>query len=87
MKYRDEWKGHLHYSQRNGRDYGQVRWDGRVIGYVRTRGQEGARSPGGMLTNTVFLGMAENLRYPYEGATVHPSLTRALASLIPAPGA
>lgn len=49
MKYKPEWKGRLVVSGE------VVKWDGVVVGRVHPHHQEGAKSPGGMVTNTVFI--------------------------------
>lgn len=48
MKYKPEWKGRLLVSGQ------KVKWDGQYIGRIVSAHVEGAKSPGGMLTNTVF---------------------------------
>lgn len=49
MKYKPEWKGRLVVSS------GRVRWDGQLLGRIKAVYREGAKSPGGMVTNTVFV--------------------------------
>jgi hypothetical protein len=50
MKYRPEWKGKLHVSY-----YGDVHWGKQYIGRVWAHYKEGTKTPGGMLTNYVFI--------------------------------
>ena len=50
MKYLPEWKGHLRIDA-----FGHVHWDGQPLGQIVSRHRDGAKSPGGMTTNTVFV--------------------------------
>lgn len=54
MKYKPEWRGKLRVDK-----FGNVRWRtfGRSVqlGRVKTVSRAGAKSPGGMATNTVFV--------------------------------
>jgi hypothetical protein len=68
MRYKAEWKGRLRVL--NG---GHITWDGRGIGSVCSVTRPGARSPGGMVTNTVFV--------TGEGGEF-PSMTEALDHLV-----
>lgn len=49
MRYKSEWKGRLVVSGE------VVKWDGVEIGRIHPHHKEGAKSPGGMVTNTVFI--------------------------------
>ncbi len=49
MRYKPEWKGNHKVDS-----YGEVYWKGISIGKITSRTQEGATSPKGMVTNTVF---------------------------------
>ena len=47
MTYRKEWKGHLKVN-------GGVHWDGVLLGHIFSKHVEGAKSPGGMVTNVLW---------------------------------
>jgi hypothetical protein len=66
MRYKPEWKGRL---CAKGAD---VYWDGQLVGRITSRHQEGATSPGGMVTNTVWV--CEGMEYK--------SYTQALTQLL-----
>ena len=70
MKYKPGWKGHLRINYQ-----GTVFWDGQERGRVVARFVDGAKSPGGMVTNTVYS----------VGGLEYPSMTRAVEALVPQP--
>lgn len=72
MKYKSEWKGRLRVDSHNG----AVFWDNKSIGLVRSVRRDGAKSPGGMVTNQVW--MARN----NYGEQEFPSMFAALCHLI-----
>jgi hypothetical protein len=61
MKYKDEWKGHVRYSN------GTVYLDGVQKGKISTVHREGAKSKGGMMTNTVFVAEGKEFTTLTEG--------------------
>lgn len=67
MTYKKEWRGKLRVDT-----HGNVFWNGERRGQVLSRHREGAKSPGGMVTNTVFV--ADGVEYP--------SMTLALEALV-----
>jgi hypothetical protein len=67
MRYKPEWKGRLKIGFT-----GTVEWDGKRIGKVAAVHRPGAKSPGGMVTDTV---------YQADG-TEYPSMTQAAEALI-----
>jgi len=73
VRYPDKWQGRL--SVRNN---GSVWWDDEEIGRVESRHEEGARSPGGMPTNTVWFAMLPD----GSDRTKTQSKTRAIDHLI-----
>lgn len=71
MKYPEKWKGRIRVSTT-----GHVFWDGKKVGHVYSRYKKGARSQGGMETNTVYFVTGRDAAYD--------TMTNAIASLIPA---
>lgn len=75
MRYKPEWKGRLRVGE-----WGDVHWDDKQVGHVVRRFKDGARSPGGMKTDTVFV--ASRLG-DEKTETAFASMTLAIESLIP----
>jgi hypothetical protein len=73
MRYKDEWRGHLRINS-----FGRVNWDNKDIGRVVSYYKAGAKSPGGMVTNCVWVAAT-----PYGDTKVeHASQTEAVDWLV-----
>lgn len=69
MRYPAKWKGKLKIKHD-----GTVTWEGKKVGRVQSRPSPGAKSPGGLQTNTVFI--------TDKSETEFASMTLAVGSLL-----
>jgi hypothetical protein len=77
MRYRFDWKGKLRVDGKNN-----VHWNGQHVGKVSSRRVDGAKSPGGMVTDTVWTGtrLYATVGHGYEKDTA--SLTEAIEYIL-----